>query len=323
MNIVIPFLGASASMYALILWLFLSKVYEKKYRRWVIFYCLVMHWQALTLFCNDKLWSEYAGTSGIFYSITSFLLMYSTLIFLSQTREKKAKCFLAPKALHTELAHTKKRLAESQMALLHAQLNPHFMFNTLNSIHSMVNNNGDQARDMITKMCKLLRWVLSKKYDEFLELGEEIRAVTTYLEIEKIRLGKCLNVILDIDESVYPVKTLNYIIQPLVENAVKYGHQTSKETLSINLSVNLLGVALVIRVRNSGTWIDPETSKPTFSHGIGIHNLKCRLQSAYGDRFTLEKIIGDGFVQFNLSVHTNIKAFNENEVGLELSSVNC
>jgi len=171
---------------------------------------------------------------------------------------------------------------EAQLQMLRYQINPHFLFNALNTIRSMVEEDKAVARNMITELANFFRYSLSQNgtTDTF---ENEINAIKNYLEIQKIRFEEKLNIIYDIDEKLYNIKIPFFIILPLVENAIKFGLQTSSTPLNIKI-VAKANSQLEIRVHNSGKIIENNNS----SEGTktGIENTKKRLALYFPDKHT-------------------------------------
>lgn len=162
---------------------------------------------------------------------------------------------------------------EAQLQMLRYQINPHFLFNALNTIRSMVEEDKTVARNMITELSNFFRYSLSQNgtTDTF---ENEINAIKNYLEIQKIRFEEKLNIIYDIDEKLYNIKIPFFIILPLVENAIKFGLQSSSTPLNIKI-IARANSHLEISVHNSGHIVDCDKSKEGTK--TGIENTKKRL----------------------------------------------
>ncbi len=169
---------------------------------------------------------------------------------------------------------------EAQLQMLRYQINPHFLFNALNTIRSMVEEDKTVARNMITELSNFFRYSLSQNgtTDTF---ENEINAIKNYLEIQKIRFEEKLNIIYDIDEKLYNIKIPFFIILPLVENAIKFGLQSSSIPLNIKI-VAKANSQLEISVHNSGHLV--ECDKSSEGTKTGIENTKKRLSLYFPDK---------------------------------------
>lgn len=181
---------------------------------------------------------------------------------------------------------------EAQLQMLRYQINPHFLFNALNTIRSMVEEDKTVARNMITELSNFFRYSLSQNgtTDTF---GNEINAIKNYLEIQKIRFEEKLNVEYDIEEKLYQMKIPFFIILPLVENAIKFGLQSSITPLNIKIFAKA-NSHLEISVHNSGHLIECE--KNSEGTKTGIENTKKRLSLYFHDNYSFELLEKDGWV---------------------------
>jgi sensor histidine kinase YesM len=170
-------------------------------------------------------------------------------------------------------------LAKSaELELLKTQLNPHFLFNALNSIKALVLIDQEKARDAIIKLSELLRFTLNYEKAPLITLNEEINEVIKYLELEQIRFGKRLEVHISLQEETLELKVPPAMVLTLAENAIKHGITQLPDGGQIFIESKLTGSLLVLIVRNSGQL------KDSFELGIGLSNLKRRLQSLFSDK---------------------------------------
>ena len=167
---------------------------------------------------------------------------------------------------------------KAQLKSLRNQLNPHFLFNSLNSIQALFRENPDQADFMITELSEFLRYSL--KYNEriMIAVEEEIDIVKKYLTIEKIRYEEKLIFTINIDDNALLKEIPCLITQPLVENAIKHGLYKNPEGIMLEVMVKYIDKLLKIQVKNTGKLL------PGWSCGIGLKNVNARLQNAYKDR---------------------------------------
>ena len=175
------------------------------------------------------------------------------------------------------------RQQKSELALLRYQVQPHFLFNALSAVMA-VSDNKEKVEELTQSLADYLRFSLRKGNDEYSPLGEELDAMENYLHVEKIRFEEKLRFQIDADEEARVFVVPRQLVQPLLENAIKYGQQTSPMPLSIRIEAQLTGDRLHLTVENTGSWVEPSASS---GMGIGISNLRRRLQLLYGDRASL------------------------------------
>ena len=179
-----------------------------------------------------------------------------------------------------KVAELESSLASTQLEALRAQLNPHFLFNALNSVAEMVHRDAEQADRMLISLAALLRDSLSSEQDQMRPLREELALVEHYLMIEKIRLGERLQLTWDVqrDSLELPIPVL--ILQPLVENAIVHGIARRRSPGSLRVRGRLLNGRLLLEVENSVASENAITS----GTGIGLQSTRSRLQLLYGGR---------------------------------------
>jgi len=169
-------------------------------------------------------------------------------------------------------------IKETQLELLQSQLNPHFIFNSLNSISSLTLSDPGRAQDMVIKLSSFLRYSLGQKTSQLVPFYEELSNCLLYLEIEKTRFGNRLALENEVSDECMEDKVPNMIMQPLIENAVKHGVYESTEQVVIKVSCKRENDLLVITIANN---YEPE-KKRTTGKNMGIKNVKERLNLLYG-----------------------------------------
>jgi two-component system, LytTR family, sensor kinase len=181
--------------------------------------------------------------------------------------------------------------AEAQLAMLRYQVNPHFLFNALNSLRALIDEDPTRARAMVTELAELFRHSLRSARDgEVPTVADELAAVRSYLDIQHIRFDDALAVELEVDPAAAATPLPAFLVHPLVENAIKHGLETSPPPLRVRVSARRRGEWLVIEVANTGTWLAAPSASGT---GTGLRNLRERLRHLYpGERHRFE--IGDG-----------------------------
>jgi LytS/YehU family sensor histidine kinase len=175
----------------------------------------------------------------------------------------------------------------SQLDALRVQLNPHFLFNTLHTLHSLIGYDDEKARSMLIKVTSLMRKTLDQRGKHLISLGEELEYTQNYLDIEQERFHDRLKVVLDIAEEAKSIQIPALILQPLVENAFKHGISLIESNGEIHLSAKLKNEQLILELRNT---VAKETKLSKIpSSRLGLNNVKNRLDQVYGDQYEFSK----------------------------------
>jgi two-component system, LytTR family, sensor kinase len=183
------------------------------------------------------------------------------------------------------------KLAQTQLQVLKMQLQPHFLFNTLNAIAALIHQDVELADRMIARLGDLLRSTLENANQQEVSLQQELDFIQPYLEIEKARLGARLSVHLDIDPAARDAKVPNLILQPLVENAIRHGIAPRPDPGRIDIAACRDNGSLHLSVMDDGPGL---RSGEAPRSGIGLANTRARLQRLYGDRQQLQLGPGPG-----------------------------
>ncbi len=186
-----------------------------------------------------------------------------------------------------------KRLTEARLQALQMQLNPHFLFNTLNAISSLMHQDVEKADRMLVRLSELLRRALDTTDRQEVPLGEELAFLDRYLEIEQARFGARLVVRRFVDGGLLNALVPNLLLQPLVENAIKHGIERQRRPGVIEVDARRHGADVVLIVRDNGPGLVQKASAP-HGHGIGLSNTRRRLEQLYGQRQTLQMRDADG-----------------------------
>jgi signal transduction histidine kinase len=176
----------------------------------------------------------------------------------------------------------------ARLELLRYQLNPHFLFNSLNSIRALVFSAPESAGEMVSKLADFCRRTLSRGHDEIVQVADELEMARNYLEIEQVRWQEGLRIELDIAEESLHCELPQNLLLPLLENAIKYGGRTSPDVLRVSIQTRLDGNTLTCAISNTGRWVKPDTNPFTDSTQIGLQNLRQRLRRHYGDAAAME-----------------------------------
>jgi signal transduction histidine kinase len=176
--------------------------------------------------------------------------------------------------------------AEAELTALKAEINPHFLFNTLNTIAQLIHADSERAEATIERLAEMFRYVLAGSERKVVPLEEELTFVDGYLEIERARFGERLSVTRDVAPGALDVPVPSLILQPLVENAVRHG-QGSDGSINLALRVGLAGNEVIITIADRGPGI-PSQFKLGEAPGHGLRNVDERLRKAYGETHGLE-----------------------------------
>ncbi len=194
------------------------------------------------------------------------ILVYYLIISWERLREKDR-----------QEARLETLVRESELKMLRSQINPHFLFNSLNSISSLTLTDPEKAREMVIRLSEFFRYSLDHKLDEESSLEEELKNIENYLAIEQVRFGNRFSYKKDIPEACLKGRLPNLILQPLFENAIKHGVYESTETVEISLTAACEPSWLRLRLVNQ---FDPSTP-PRSRKGIGLQNITQRLELKY------------------------------------------
>jgi sensor histidine kinase YesM len=171
---------------------------------------------------------------------------------------------------------------EMQLSLLKSQINPHFFFNTLNSINTLVGSSKEQARKVITQLSDIFRYALDSHGDQMVKLIHELDFIDNYIKIQQVRFGARLKFVKQVDFTCLGIPIPPMILQPLVENAVKYGIAPKNEGGSIVLTVKRVNQMIFFEVKDDGLGTKSKKVMDGSSSGVGLTNTDQRLRSTFG-----------------------------------------
>ena len=235
-----------------------------------------------SLYLSDQITTRIFG-GFLFYTL--LVSVYYIYVYTQHNREKQLR--------EAELRH---QIRKTQLNALKSQINPHFLFNTLNSIASLTLINPEKAHSMVIALSDFMRYSLRKQPDDMVPLQVELQNIGLYLQIEKIRFGTNLIYRFDVEDQCNQHLIPNLILQPLFENAIKYGVYETSTPVGIILQAIKLPNSMEIRITND---FDPE-SVPTKGEGVGLTNINDRLRLLYGSSRLLS--IERGETQFSVKL---------------------
>ena len=227
------------------------------------------------------------------WSLVRLGLQYSTAL-----REQREQ------ALRAEAA-----ARDARLRMLAYQLNPHFLFNTLNSIRALINEDRQRAREMVTALSGYLRYALIDRPLHVALLEEEVESVRGYLAIEKVRFEERLDARVDVDPAALRCEVPAFLLNPLVENAVKHGQSALPGApLRLRVEARRLGDRLRIVVENNGRWqsrdstVEPPDAEVGVPGGLGLANVRARLEALHPGEHRLDIEASDGCVRVVVEV---------------------
>jgi two-component system, LytTR family, sensor kinase len=187
------------------------------------------------------------------------------------------------------VAQLSSQLSEAQLSALKMQIHPHFLFNTLNSIVGLIQEDKDAAELMTTKLSEFLRMTLQNSGELMATLRQEFYFLKTYLDIEKVRFQERLSIEFIYDEKILSARIPHLILQPLVENSIKHGISSKKTGGKIKISAHRIEHELILQVEDNGNRSGRKSDYfAPKKNGVGLKNTEARLRQIYGDDFSFE-----------------------------------
>jgi two-component system LytT family sensor kinase len=198
------------------------------------------------------------------------------------------------------VAAQEERLAQAELRALRAQISPHFIYNALAAVAGDIHARPEEARDLLIDFAEFTRY-LFRDGRSYVTLGEEIEHVERYLRLEQARFRHSLNVTIDVPESTHGTVVPAMSVQPLVENAVRYGVERGAGSGQVTIRAQIVGGDAELRVIDDGVGIEPERLEAVLvgaGGGIGVSNVDARLRATFGERYALriESDLGEGTI---------------------------
>ena len=226
-----------------------------------------------------------SGVMGSFYIMLCWSGLYFGIKYYQQLQRQTEQTLAATAAAH----QAQLKMLRYQLKMLRYQLNPHFLFNTLNAISTLILDGATETANLaVSRLSDFLRYTLDNDPMKLVTLGSELAALDLYLEIEKVRFGDRLIIEKEIHPNTLDALVPSLILQPLIENAIKYAITPSEDGGTLRISAKLQNEVLVLQVADTGPGMGNGKSKRK-SSGVGLKNTRERLSQFYGDRqaFTL------------------------------------
>ena len=193
-------------------------------------------------------------------------------------------------------------LKYSELKALQSQINPHFLFNVLNTMTSLIRTNPEKAREVTIDLSNYLRYNLDNNVKS-VELIKELNQVDTYIKIEKVRFGDKLNILYDVDESLYNFQIPSLIIQPLVENSIKHGILKKRDNGCVKIIIKKIDKDIEVTIEDDGIGIEQsiiDNLDKQIKENIGLKNVHQRLKLLYGEGLNIKKLDQGTRIKFKI-----------------------
>ncbi len=244
----------------------------------------IAHFQAhKELFTLQQRWMHLSPWLWVaVYATTLFSTVLPIKVWNSNRNEKK-------------LEQQQLRLNEARLAALSRQINPHFLFNTLNSVTSLIRQDPEQARQVVYKLSKIMRRLL-RQQENLTTLREELSFMDDYLAIEIVRFGEKLRVVKDIDPATLDMLVPSMLLQPIAENSIRHGLSSKVDGGTVRMRSRIVAGRLQIIVEDDGVGIPEAKLATLFEQGIGVSNVNERLKVLFGDDYKMwiDSRLGEG-----------------------------
>jgi LytS/YehU family sensor histidine kinase len=235
---------------------------------------LIISWLFGKHFCFKDSIADYKFNAFVVVVVGSLLLLY---------KAQKINTQSLLKAKELDLAKVSQLKTQAELQTLQSKINPHFLYNALNSIASLIHEDPDKAEDMTLKLSKLFRYSINSMQESFTTVKEEIEILNTYLDIEKIRFGKRIDFKLDIAPGLDDMLLPRFLVQPLVENALKHGLKDATQDGLLTVSITGDEKTLVVTVADNGIPFPDE-----LNIGYGLQSTYDKLELLYGEGYEIK-----------------------------------
>lgn len=259
-------------------------------------------------------WHSFLGETALFT-----LQNHKAFLFLSWS-----SLYFGIKYWQTGQQHERQRLQAETLArvaelkMLRYQINPHFLFNSLNSTSALIQEDPDRAERMLNELADFLRYALANTQVSEVALKDELEAIQNYLDVEKVRFEEKLEVRFHMAPATYTFRIPSFLLHPLVENAIKFGMQTSPLPLTVEVTASCSNGTVHLEVANTGKWKEPSARSSGLRHGfgVGLENVRQRLAHAFPGKHAFDVFERDGWVYAVINIEKKGAANGEaDEVG--------
>lgn len=231
-------------------------------------------------------------------SISVIVFIVGTIMLLYHLQQRNAENAL--KAKEADLIRSNQLKAQAELQALQSKINPHFLYNALNAITSLIHEDPDKAEDMTIKLSKLFRYSINSQQQNYCTLNEEIDILNTYLAIERVRFGNRINFNIEIDESIAFIDFPRFLLQPLVENALKHGLKDTFEHGLLEVKIAPKNNKLEILVMDNGVPFPDELVA-----GYGLQSTFDKLALLYPNLHDIE-LINQPLKQIRISIPLSV-----------------
>ena len=232
---------------------------------------------------------------GVIAIFSLLLIALLSVVIIRRVSKKSVQAVFEAQRIEAEKQAMELKLQESQISIMLSQIQPHFLYNTLNSIYQLCETNPMRARSMVNYFAEYLRNNLSSLEEPgLISFETELSHVKTYLEIEKVRFEDTLEIELDIKSVDFLLPVLT--VQPIVENAVKHGTSKKRGGGKVTISTCEDVDSYIIKVADTGCGFDPTKSKDDGKRHVGIENVRQRLSNMCSGSLAIESTLGEGTV---------------------------
>ena len=234
-----------------------------------------------------------AWQGGMIAVCAVLLLTVASVVIIRHESKKSVKAVLEAQRIEAEKQAMELKLQESQISIMLSQIQPHFLYNTLNSIYQLCETNPMRARSLVNSFAEYLRNNLSTLEETgLISFETELSHVKTYLDIEKVRFEDTLEIEYDIKCVDFSLPVLT--VQPIVENAVKHGTSKKRGGGKVVISTEEDAESYIVKVADTGCGFDPNKPKNDGKMHVGIDNVRQRLSNACSGSLTIESELGAG-----------------------------
>jgi signal transduction histidine kinase len=259
----------------------------------------ILYWDWVKKGWRPQDWfTHFSGVMGSFYILLCWSGLYFGIKYYQQLQQQTEQTLKATAAAH-----------QAQLKMLRYQLNPHFLFNTLNAISTLIlDRQNETANQAVTRLSDFLRYSLDNDPMKRVTLRSELEALDLYLEIEKVRFGDRLQIRREVESAALDALVPSLILQPLIENAIKYAVTPREEGGTIRISAKAHQGKLLFTIADDGPGLKNGVTQPGKSSGVGLKNTRERLKQLYGDQqaFTLAPNVPSGLaITINIPLETD------------------
>jgi hypothetical protein len=202
--------------------------------------------------------------------------------------------------INNRMKQVQREKLNTEVSFLKAQINPHFLFNTLNSIYSLTLSKSDDAPKAVVKLSGIMRYAISEANHDYVSLEKEITYISNYIDLQKLRLTPKVKVVYEVTGNPGNAQIAPFLLIPFIENAFKYG-VNSEEDSNIQVTLTITSLAASLFVYNNKVYVQKDNA---FATGIGINNTSTRLAMLYSGRHSLE--VNDGADDFSVSLKIDL-----------------